>query len=132
MGLGSTFRKVLLADAAVVALVATRVYPKTLPQAPTFPAITFQRISRVPMADKLDAPGTLARPRVQVDVWGKTDTEVDALATAVRHRLNGFKGTVAGEGDVQRIALDTNEDLYDAELQLHRHRADYFVWHEED
>ena len=132
MGLGSTIRKVLMDDAAVVALVGTRVYPKILPQNPGLPAITYQRISRVAVADNLQGAGSLARPRVQVDAWAKTDADAITVGAAVRRRLNGFRGPVTGEGDVRRIALETNQDLYDAELLLHRHSADYFVWHEED
>jgi Protein of unknown function (DUF3168) len=132
MGLQTTLRTILLADPTVSGLVGgTRIYPKILPQNPTFPAITYQRISRIPVADHLTGPGSLGRPRVQVDVWALTDAAAEALGAAVKARLNGFRGVVAGEGDVGRIALETEGGLFDAELLLHRHSADYFVWHEE-
>lgn len=131
MGLGSTVRTIILGDPAVAALVGTRVYPKILPQSPTLPAITYQRISRVSVADHLTGAGSLGRPRVQVDAWASTDAAAETLGAAVKARLNGFKGTVAGEGDVKRIALETEGGQFDAELLLHRHTADYFVWHEE-
>lgn len=132
MGLGSTVRTILLSDPTVSGLVgAARIYPKILPQNPTLPAITYQRISRVAVADHLTAAGTLGRPRVQVDVWAATDAAAETLGAAVKNRLNGFRGSVAGEGDVRRIALESEGGSYDAELLLHRHSADYFVWHEE-
>lgn len=132
MGLGSTVRKILIADASVAALVGTRIFPKALPQNPPLPAITYQRISRTALADTLEGPGTLVRPRVQIDTWAKTDAEAITVGAAVRRALNGFRGPVAGEPDVQRIALDNVEDSIDAELLLHRQRADFFVFHEED
>lgn len=131
MGLGSTVRTILLQDATVSGLVGTRVYPKILPQSPTLPAITYQRVSRVQVADHLTGPGSMGRPRVQVDVWASTDSAAEALGAAVKARLNGYRGTVPGEGEVHRIALETEGGLFDAELLLHRHSADYFVWHEE-
>ena len=132
MRLGPLIRTLLLSDAAVAALVAGRVYPKILPQSPTVPAVTYQRISRVGVADTLDAPGSLARPRVQVDSWGSTGDQAEALGETVREAINGFRGNVSGGASVQRIALETVREEYDDEVKLHRHSADYYVWHEED
>lgn len=125
-------RTLLLSDSAIASLVGTRVYPTLLPQGPTMPAITYQRISRISVADHLAGPGALARPRVQIDSWGSTHDQAEALGEAVRRRLNGYRGPVTGAEDVQRISLETVRDLYDDEVKLHRHSADYFVWHEED
>lgn len=132
MSLGPLVRTLLLSDAAIAALVGTRVYPTILPQASTFPAITYQRISRIPVADHLSDVGALARPRVQVDSWAGTRDGAEALGEAVRRKLNGYRGPVAGSEDVQMIQLDAVRDLYDDDVKLHRHSADYFVFHEED
>lgn len=131
MGLGTVVRTLLLGDATVTGYVATRVFPLTLPQKVTFPAITYQRISRLDVGS-LEGPSALARARVQVDVWAKTYDQAAAVGAAVRRRLNGYRGPVAGQEDVQGIRLETNRDEYDAEALLYRHTADFYVWHEEN
>ena len=77
----------LKATTAITTLVSTRVYPDTLPPAPTLPALTVLRIT-----DNLDpeVPG-FHRARVQVSCWSnpvpangvKSPAQVEGLATAV-------------------------------------------------
>lgn len=131
MGLGTVVRTLLLGDATVAGLIGTRVYPVTIPQNPVFPVITYQRISRLDVASQ-DGPSALARGRIQVDVWAKTYDQAAAVGAAVRRRLNGYRGPVEGQEDVQGIRLETNRDEYDPEALLFRHSADFYVWHEEN
>lgn len=52
----------------------SRVYPLLLPQNPTFPAITYQRISSI-KTHAMGQDGQITRVRVQVNVWGATYAE---------------------------------------------------------
>ena len=57
----------------------SRVYPLLLPQSPTFPAVTYQQISALPM-HAMGKDGSVVRVRVQVNSWGKTYAEARTLA----------------------------------------------------
>jgi len=123
-------RALLLADPAVSALVAARIYPAPLPQGPTLPALCYQRISATRTRSQ-EGPSGRARARFQVDAWASTYDAARAAAAAVRRACDGFRGVVSGV-ELQEVQLATDRDLYEPDVQLHRVSADYFVAHEED
>ncbi len=92
MTLESELRTYTLAGPAVAALVGTRMYARKLPQNPTLPAISFQRIDTRRLHD-MTGPDGLPRPRIQVNCWATTPAGADDLAAVVRQRLDGYKGT---------------------------------------
>jgi len=122
-------RTYLIAGATVATLVGTRVYPSKLPQKPTLPAISYQRISG-DRVHSTDGASGLARIQFQIDVWGSTYGSVDALFEAVRKRLDGYRGAV-GAIVTQGIFLERERDMYDDEAELYRRSADFTVWTEE-
>ena len=67
MEVETAIRDRLAADAAVSAIVGTRVYRLKLPQNPTLPAVRVQRISRVEYEGHLRGRAARFRSRVQVD-----------------------------------------------------------------
>ena len=99
----------LKADPQVVALIGTRIYPiRDLPQAPTLPALTYQRITRVgdPL---LDSPGHMEDVRLQVNCLAPTFGAVRTLANAVQAALDGKDFSTLEVGISPR--LDGNRDL---------------------
>src|SRR3990167_8769767 len=66
-------------DAAVQTHAGTRIYPLVLPQKPTLPAITFQRVSNV-RVNSFDAGGGIDNPLLQVDSWAATRKAARELA----------------------------------------------------
>lgn len=92
MSLETELRTYTLAGTAVAAMVGTRMYARKLPQNPTLPAISFQRIDNRRLHD-MDGPDGLPRPRMQLNCWGTTPAEAADLAAVVRQRLDGFLGT---------------------------------------
>jgi len=143
MSAAADFRSFLAADAAITALVGTapttRIYPLSLPQRPTLPALTYSWISatRIPV---MDAPIGMASPRVQVDCWADTYLVAVELFEAVRQRLDGFKGTMGSPGTLVHGAfLDSERDFYEATVEagtgsgrgIYRRSADYLIHYEE-
>jgi len=138
--LGAALRAHLLADTAIAAIVAARIYPLRLPQpkkdAVNLPAIVLQRISTVRYAH-LRGAEALGRPRWQVDCWAATHDAATSLGALVRQRLNGFAGTWTSDESpsvdivVQAILLENEQDFFEEEIQggLCRHSADYFLYH---
>ncbi len=129
MSIASDLRTFLLADATLTTLIGTRLYPLTLPQNPTLPAMTYQRISgeRVHTAD--GAHG-LNRARIQFDAWATTYLVAESVFEALRKRLDAFRGA-AGASIIQGAFVDSERDLYESEPKLYRNTSDFDVWHNE-
>lgn len=91
--------------AETAALLGTRVYPLAVPQDAAMPALAYQRISGSP-AYSHDGFSNLSRARFQMTCQADTYARVKALAAAVRHCWDGFKGTVE---DIDLVAFIENE-----------------------
>lgn len=118
----------LTTHAGVSALVATRVYPVVLPQAPTFPALTYQLISEI-RPSHIGGPGHLPGALYQVTAWGTTLLSVRAVLDAVRGALDGYQGTV-GTVVIQASILEEQRDDpgYQPEVGIYGASADYRIW----
>ena len=130
----TALRGALIADAGVVALVAARVYPVVLPQAPVYPALTFQTISGESHYGLGGASG-LASPRVQIDCYAETFDAVMALRSAVIACLSGYRGTIAGVA-VQGMFRVAEADGFESDLtqtgaRIWRKTLDFNIWFEE-
>src|SRR5688500_44365 len=91
----------------VRAIIGTRAYPLVLPQAPTYPAVRYQRSDTVrgPYRGMATGRAGYAKPRFQVDCYAATPASAQALADAVRSVLDGYKGTASGVA-IGSIALE--------------------------
>jgi len=114
----------------VTALVGSRIYPLKLPQAATYPAITYQRVSGDRIRS-LDGPSGLADPRIQLDLWDKTYSGVKALADTVRGALDGFRGLM-GTDNIGGVLLLSDSDFYEQGVEVFRVIQDYSIWHKEN
>lgn len=125
----------------IAAIVGTQVFPTVLPQnilkspSDTTGAITWARVSSIRGSHLRGADG-LARPRVQIDAWARTQDRASALGGLIRRRLHGFVGEWALGGSpvtTTRVTIlfDTEADMVDEEINggLGRHSADYFLFH---
>lgn len=116
MTIGETIFSTLTGDAAVSAIVGTRVYPLVIPQGGDLPAVTYQRIYGAPIND-LAGAGELVRARVQVDCWATTYASVRALADAAY-------GSLCAIG-----FLPINDmDDFDDEVPVYRVVLEFTVW----
>jgi hypothetical protein len=133
MSAAADIRTFVLADATVASLIGTRMYPLNLPQAPTFPAITYQWISGQHVQSINDRSG-LSGPRVQFTAWAITYLQAEAVFEALRKRLDGFNG-MAGSTRIYGAILESERDILserlDPEPTVFGRSADFFVWHQE-
>lgn len=108
-----------------------RIYPIHLPQAPTYPAITYQIVSD----ERVFHHGGRSRlqlARVQFSIWGK-DTDggsggyrsVQAVAQALHEALDGHDGAF-GNHLVKCVPLG-GRDLGESEPGIYHHAADFSV-----
>lgn len=117
----SQMRWILLAQPELAALVGERMYPQTLPQGATLPAVTYSLISGTTEGDSQDGPG-VSRQRYQFDCWATTYSAATTLAKALTAAVSG----------TQRIGqasfVDNEVDGYEAETQRFRRIVDVMVW----
>jgi hypothetical protein len=103
-----SLRAVLLGNAAVVALVIARVYPMQLPEIPTLPAITYQRVATPDRALTTTSDSKLFKARFLINCWAATYTGARALGAAAVTALSRYQGPYAS--DIQVIEDMDGED----------------------
>lgn len=104
----------LAANSGVTSLVGTRIYPVKLPQAATYEAITYQRISNT----ATNGSTSLRESRFQIDCWAQTYAETQVLAAAVKAALEEYK-KVATPGIKQSYVINELDD-YDDDVRVYR------------
>ena len=99
MNVGDAIFNILDNDAAVSAIVGSRIFPNQIPQGEEFPVITYQYVSNQPTHIK-NTVSKLDSIMLDVDLWsggtGDTYRDLVALAGAVRDALDRFSGTKEG------------------------------------
>lgn len=120
------------AQAGVTALLGaspnTRFYPVVLPEAPTYPAATWEKVSGVRVEDHDGADLTPARLRIHV--WDPNYRSAKLVAKQLLEALKSYTGTLGG---VSPVAMQgANEyDLYDDEDRLHHIVVEVTIWNTE-
>jgi hypothetical protein len=116
-------------DAAITAIVGTRISPFKAIDEGMLPCITFQMIgARAEYTH--DEPTNMQDPVVQIDLWAKLSSygELSALRTAVLNRL------YAADSPGYRYFLVTNDgtDLTEAEARIARKMIEAIVWYDRE
>jgi hypothetical protein len=125
MTLETELRTYTLAGSAVAASVGTRMHARKLPQNPTLPAISFQRIDTRRLHD-MAGPDGLPRPRIQITCWATTPAGATDLAAVVRQRLDGYRGAW-GTIDIGSCQCVGEKDLDDPETGRVAVAQDYMI-----
>lgn len=101
---------ILSTNAALTALISTRLNPVRIPQGSSFPAVSYNLVSEVPNPTKSGHSRT-EFARVQVNAYGNTLASTEAVASAIRtafeavslpNTFNGIKcQTIEYDGENQ-------------------------------
>lgn len=121
-------------DLAVAALVAGRVFPVQIPQSrgddkSATPCVVFTLISEARALTVCD-PVSSVGGTYQIDSISKSYFEAKAIAQAVRLCLNSFTGQMGGT-TVDRVLLETAQDLIEQEPGLYRVSQTYLFYYQE-
>lgn len=121
MSFESTLYTALSTNAALAALVGTRIKPDVLPQGTTIPAIAYQRIS-TPRSQVFGSTQAVAvsKPRIQFSCWGNTADEALAVCAALRTALLASSFVVT---------IENEYTLRDPDSSYYRHNLDAFLAH---
>lgn len=112
-----------------------RIYPQVLPSNPTYPAVTYERISALRYRSITGLSG-YARPRLRYHCWSTSYDGAKALAHELIGALDGFAGLV-GNIKVGAVSTESETDLYDDAAEpgavdgVHRVVVDFLVGHQE-
>lgn len=79
--------------AELTALVSTRIYPNTIPQDATLPAVSYQKISSTSFLTQ-SGPSGWARSTIQISIAANDTDDKKIISEAVRHCWNGYAGTL--------------------------------------
>ena len=109
-------------------IVGDRIYPIVLPQNPTYPALTYFKVSG-PAWHDVD----IAYPRFQLSSWGEDYADVKVLAGAVKEVMQRFKGIMGGAQGVKvsQVVYENELDLFDPETGTYHIPADYKIIYRE-
>lgn len=105
-----------------------RIYPMVLPQAPAYPAITYEQVSGVREVS-LCGPTGRTKPRISISSWARHYGDAHELADEIRVALQGFRGTM-GSTQIDDVKLDNEVDLFEQEAGtkgVHRVVQDYII-----
>lgn len=123
-------RALLMADSGISGIVGAQIYPVILEEGATLPALVYQRISG-PRVQSLDGASGLAVLRIAISCYSTLFATVRDLASKVRVRLNGYRGTLS-EGTVVGGALLLDErDIFSEPVRIFRTDLDFQFFVEE-
>lgn len=126
MSIETGLRTHLINNAAVAALVGSRVYPMRLPQGFVLPAISYQRISGPRQYDSVGATGRV-HSRFQVNCWAETYAGARDLANKVRLALNDHRGVLGDKSNVGSIELVADRDDFETSTEFNRVILEFII-----
>jgi hypothetical protein len=127
-------RSALINNAAVTALIGTRVYPMFLAQGYTLPAISYQRITGNRPREAADKTGRV-NARFQIDCWAESYSGAHDLSGKVITCLDNHRGTLgtgtAAMDDVGTIETIAERDDYSTDVEIYRVILEFLIPYKE-
>lgn len=123
----------LVRDPGITALIALRCHPVILPQAPTFPALSYSQVDATRVR-AVAGPAGKVRRRVSINSWARSSIGVWILADAVRTALDGFAGMM-GDTEIGSVILEQEIPFFEEQagtVGIHRVMQDYQLAHIEE
>jgi len=136
MTIETAFFSYISNEAAITSLVGTRIYASVAPSSVTYPYITFQVISNSP-EHYMQGASAITSVNLQVDAWARLVAEQQAISSALRNALDGYRALMGTEQlDVRKCFLDNRNtfeelDKQGKNLPVHRASLDFSIWHVE-
>ena len=121
MSIESSLFTALTGNAALTALIGTRLYPDAMPQGAVLPCIVYQRIS-TPRTQGFGSsqPVIVSRPRLQFSCWALTASAALAVCAALRTALLATS---------YPVTLESEYTLRDPATNYARRNLDVFIAH---
>ena len=109
-------------------LASVAVYPVTLPDVPTLPAITYQIVSSVVSPTFSGAGGMKAR--VQFDIFATSYAQASSLRDSLTKTLHQFRGSLSDGTKIQLCNLMNIIDFpYASQALQYRLSSEFYVFY---
>ena len=130
----SALRTILLADATISGLVATRIYPNVAADdAGSNPYLVYYRGELSPLTNYKGQSGTCS-VRFQIQAWSPTYSTVLTLGKAIRDALDAYSaGGVVGGVTILGVCIEDETGSYEPPVKkndqgVHASAVDVVVW----
>ncbi len=121
-----TLRKKLIRHEDLYNLVKERIYILKLPQNPTYPAITYFKVSSPRHHDL-----AVSYPRFQFDSWASSYSVARSVANEIRKAIQREKGIWDGIKVIQVVYLNESE-LYENDTKIYHIVTDFQILYREE
>lgn len=108
----------LTASTGLAALVAARIYPDVMPDTPTYPSVTYQRMSGSSEQGALSDP-PLKSAIYQVSVWAKSRADSRLASAQIRIALDRQRQVTVGGVLVNDCFYQDDIDLFDFDTRTY-------------
>ena len=100
-----------------------RIYPSIMPQNALCPAVTYNRVSTMPIS-ALGSDTSLTRYRFQIDVWAETFGDAEEVADQAQKALQ----RQSDDNGFEDIYIEDRHADYDSRARLHRVILEILPW----
>lgn len=126
MSVEKDLRTYMLSRSAINSLIGTRMWSHKPPQDPTFPYVTYFRVSTPVRVRSQEGDSSLTTARIQYSSWGLTPDSVEALAEAIENEMKSFSGT-AGSSTIYASIVENRGSLLDPESKYYHIPIDLMI-----
>jgi len=110
---------ILTGNSTVTRLVNTRIYPLVMPQSPTLPAVTYQRVNANPV-NTLSGYSGLMNPHITVNSFATDYGQAKEIANAIHVAMNA--------ATTMRTILTNEMDGWEPDANLFVVSQDFSCW----
>lgn len=118
----------LLTQTGLTALVGQQIYPQTLPQNTTFPAISYEVTNDTPNHTMGSEAANPRKPLITYNVWAETYKEAKQVSAQLHTALEDKTGGLATR-TLQWILFENEYDIYESDTEIHHIVVDFVVWY---
>ena len=118
--------------AGLTALIGTRIYPNTIPQNGTLPAVAYTKVSGY-RYHSLGGDTGEASPVYQFSVFGSSYSSVKAVTEKIRDALQNYTGLMGGASGVtvKAVLMMSQSDGYDQDVNEYYDITEYQIFYKE-
>ncbi|WP_295991569.1 DUF3168 domain-containing protein [Rugamonas sp.] len=111
-------RGLLSRSTALTTLIAGRLYQDVMPDNPTYPSVTYQKVDDGNSVGSTSNPG-ICWAILQVSTWSRTRLEAAAIVLAVSRALDRTRNVTVNGIQVDDCFGLNNADSYDSETRIY-------------
>lgn len=120
----------LNAQAAITALVSSRIYGEILPPNPTYPCVSYRTESH-DLPNNFSGNTGFCRSDYLIDAWSDDLSAAITLSNALRTALKNHTGSFGGINVMQIHITAGPETVYEESIDAYRITQIFSIWHNE-